>query len=149
MLALVQRVREAAVTVDHESVGSIEIGLLVYVGVAKGDESRDVDYVGNKIRHIRIFPDASGKMNLDVVQAAGAVLLVSNFTLVASTNRGRRPGFDRAADPEIAEELYEQLANRIRAEGVGVQTGRFGEKMFVTAVNDGPINLVIDSREDA
>ncbi|MCZ6684163.1 MAG: D-aminoacyl-tRNA deacylase, partial [Planctomycetota bacterium] len=113
MLALVQRVREAAVTVDHESVGSIEIGLLVYVGVAKGDESRDVDYVGNKIRHIRIFPDASGKMNLDVVQAAGAVLLVSNFTLVASTSRGRRPGFDRAADPDIAEELYEQLANRI------------------------------------
>ncbi len=87
-------------------------------------------------------------MNLDVVQAAGAVLLVSNFTLVASTDRGRRPGFDRAADPEIAEELYEQLANRIRAEGIGVQTGRFGEKMFVSAVNDGPINLVINSRED-
>lgn len=149
MLALVQRVREAAVTVDNESVGRIDAGLLVYVGIAKSDDSGDVDYIGNKIRHIRVFPDAAGKMNLDVLQSSGAVLLVSNFTLVASTNRGRRPGFDEAADPHIAEELYEQLARKIRGDGVGVQMGMFGKKMFVSAVNDGPINLVINSREDA
>ncbi len=146
MRALLQRVRSAAVDIDGETVGSIDHGLLVYVGVAAGDDPSDVRTVADKIRHIRIFPDRGGKMNLDVVQAGGSVLLVSSFTLHADTRRGRRPAFTGAADPQRAEELYDAIRARLSDMGLAVQTGRFRAMMRVSSVNDGPINVLIDSK---
>lgn len=146
MRALLQRVRSAAVDIDGETVGRIDHGLLVYVGVAAGDDPSDVQTVADKIRHIRIFPDRGGKMNLDVVQAGGSVLLVSSFTLHADTRRGRRPAFAGAADPQRAEALYDAIRARLSDMDLDVQTGRFRAMMRVSSVNDGPINVLIDSK---
>jgi D-tyrosyl-tRNA(Tyr) deacylase len=144
--ALVQRVSQATVTVDDQVVGSIGPGLLIYAGVAADDGPEHVDYIANKIRHLRIFRDADDKMNLDVVQAGGAVLVVSNFTLLADVDHGRRPAFTRAAGPQDANDLYERLCDRLRQSGLMVQKGRFGAKMSVDAANDGPINIIVDSK---
>jgi D-tyrosyl-tRNA(Tyr) deacylase len=147
MKALVQRVSEASVSVDGSVIGRIESGLLVYAGVCLGDTADDVEYLSGKIRFLRIFPDEAGKSNLDVVQAGGAILLVSNFTLAADTRQGRRPAFTTAAAPETAETLYTLMCTRLRESGLQVETGRFGAMMAVESVNHGPMNFLLDSRE--
>jgi D-tyrosyl-tRNA(Tyr) deacylase len=146
MRAVIQRVSSASVKVGDEVVGEIGTGLLVYVGVGPVDDSGDAATMANKIRYLRIFPDEAGKMNLDVVQAGGKVLVVSNFTLFADVSQGRRPAFTGAAAPEKAETLYHEVVGLLRETGLGVETGRFGAMMGVASENAGPINFVFDTR---
>lgn len=148
MRAVVQRVSSARVTVAGEVTGEIGRGLLVLLGVAQGDAEADAQWLAEKIVALRVFEDADGKMNRNVVDAAGGVLVVSQFTLLASTRKGTRPSFNDAARPELAIPLYEAF-NRFAATALGrpVATGRFAALMEVTLVNDGPVTLVIDSRQ--
>lgn len=145
MRAVLQRVRSASITVDDQPVASIAQGLVILLGVAKGDSEADVTYIADKIPHLRIFPDEAGKMNRSIVETKGALLIVSQFTLLGDTHRGRRPGFDAAAPPATAQQLYESLAQAIRERGVPVQTGKFGANMVVTLENDGPVTFILDS----
>jgi D-tyrosyl-tRNA(Tyr) deacylase len=145
MKAVVQRVGEASVTVDGDTVGRISLGLLVLVGVAPTDSIADVTAVAEKLAGLRVFSDADDKMNKSVLDVDGEVLLVSQFTLLADVRKGRRPSFIGAAAPELAEPLVQQLADQLRGLGVPVQTGSFGNKMRVALVNDGPVTLVINS----
>jgi D-tyrosyl-tRNA(Tyr) deacylase len=147
MIALVQRVSEAKVGVRGEVAGVIGRGLLVFLCAVKGDTDRDLDLVVNKVAQLRIFDDDTGKMNRSVLDIQGGVLVVSQFTLAASTRKGMRPSFDRAEGPERARELCEAFSNRLRGRGVPVATGVFGEKMDVSLINDGPVTIVLDSRE--
>jgi D-aminoacyl-tRNA deacylase len=147
MRAVVQRVSSASVHVDGRLTGAIERGLLVLVGVGSQDEASDVEYMAGRIRDLRIFPDAAGKMNLDVGQAGGAVLLVSQFTLFGDVRNGRRPSFIESAPPDLARGLYEGLAAALRARGLRVETGEFRAHMDVALVNDGPVTILIDSRK--
>lgn len=146
MRAVIQRVSRARVEVDAATIGAIDRGLLVYVAAAPDDAYADVQYMADKIAHVRIFPDPDGKMNLDVAAAGGAVLLVSAFTVCADARKGRRPSFDASAPGPVAEALMERLVQAIRACGLRVETGRFGASMQVDAVNDGPICILLDSR---
>jgi D-tyrosyl-tRNA(Tyr) deacylase len=146
MRAIVQRVKNAQVSVDGKIVGQINAGLLVYLGVGKDDSETDVAFIADKIVNLRIFADSNHKMNLSVKDKAGQVLVVSNFTLFGDCRKGRRPGFDLAAEPMIAEKLYEKVIQLIKAEGLEVQNGIFAAYMDVTASNDGPINFLIDSK---
>jgi D-tyrosyl-tRNA(Tyr) deacylase len=145
MRAVVQRVKKASVTVDGKIVGQINAGLLVYLGVGKGDEGTDAVFIADKLINLRIFTDSNDKMNLGVKDVKGDILLISNFTLYGDCRKGRRPGFDLAAEPAIAEKLYERVCELIRAEGLNVQKGVFAADMDVTASNDGPINFLLDS----
>lgn len=147
MRAVVQRVIRAQVTVDSECVGQIDAGLLVYLGVAEGDGELDVAYMVDKLFHLRIFGDEAGKMNLSVQDIKGQILLVSNFTLCGDCRRGRRPGFDGAAPPEVADALYQTVAEGLRQLGVPVETGRFQAHMHVECENDGPVTFLLDSRK--
>lgn len=144
MRLVLQRVSRARVEVDGERVGAIGRGLVVLVGVAAGDGPESAEVAAEKLLHLRIFADAAGKMNLDLRQAGGSLLLVSQFTLVASLDRGRRPSFEGAAPPEVAQERFEELAQRLAAAGVRVETGRFGARMEVELANDGPVTFVLD-----
>ncbi|HEX7780278.1 MAG TPA: D-aminoacyl-tRNA deacylase [Vicinamibacterales bacterium] len=146
MRSVIQRVSRASVTVDDRVVGAIGAGLVVFVGVAAGDGAADIDYTASKIRELRIFGDDQGRMNRSVVDAGGAVLVVSQFTLLADTRRGRRPGFDAAAAPEVAKAAYEDLVVRLRDAGLRVETGVFQAHMLVDLVNDGPVTILLDSR---
>ena len=146
MRAVVQRVRQASVEVGGEVVGRISAGLLVYAGAAPDDTDEDVAYIADKVAHLRIFRDENDKMNLDVGQIDGGVLLVSAFTVQADARKGRRPSFDSCAPGEIAEPLIDKLADAIRGYGLHVETGRFAAYMQVAAVNDGPICILLDSR---
>lgn len=146
MRAVLQRVTRAAVEVEGQPVGRIAHGLLVLLGVARDDEPADVRWMVEKLATLRIFPDAQGKMNLDIVAAGGALLVVSQFTLLGDTAKGRRPGFDRAAPPEVAQALYEEVVAGLTARGLPVETGRFGAHMQVSLVNDGPLTFILDSR---
>jgi D-tyrosyl-tRNA(Tyr) deacylase len=145
MRAVVQRVNEASVTVDGESVGAIDRGLLVYLGAARGDEARDVQYVADKIAGLRVFPNDQGKMSLSVIDIGGSLLVVSQFTLFGDVRRGRRPSFDGAADPADAERLYLEVVEALRAKALDVQTGTFRAMMLVQSVVDGPVTIQIDS----
>lgn len=145
MRACVQRVSEARVTVDGEVVGAIGRGLLVLLGVAADDGPRDLDWMVDKIVGLRVFEDAAGKMNRDLAEAGGALLVVSQFTLLGDCRKGRRPSFTGAAEPARAEALYRQFVDRVRALGVAVETGRFRAAMDVALVNEGPVTLVLDS----
>ena len=145
MKAVLQRVTSASVMVDGAIVGSIAKGLLVLVGVAKGDEESDGRYLVEKIRTLRIFPDEQGKMNRSLMDVGGAVLLVSQFTLLGDTANGRRPSFDEAAPPGEAKRLYEQMATDLRVHGTPVETGVFAAHMQVSLLNDGPVTFVLDS----
>jgi D-tyrosyl-tRNA(Tyr) deacylase len=145
MRMVCQRVLEAKVTVNDEPVGSIGRGLLVYLGVGKGDTINDAQFMADKIVNLRIFADQAGKMNLNVQDVASSVLLISNFTLHGDCRKGRRPGFDAAAQPTLAEQLYETVAGLIAAQGVPVEKGVFGGYMHVTSINDGPVNFLLDS----
>ena len=145
MRAVLQRVRSASVTVDGHAIASISQGLVVLLGVAKGDSDADVSYMVDKIPQLRVFSDEAGKMNRSIVDVQGELLMVSQFTLLGETHRGRRPGFDAAAPPDVAQRLYESVADAIRDCGVPVQTGKFGANMVVTLENDGPVTFVLDS----
>lgn len=147
MKAVLQRVTSASVEVDGQIVGQIQHGLMVLLGIAKGDDESDIRYLIDKIRGLRIFSDEQGKMNRSLSDVGGAVLLVSQFTLVGRTNNGRRPSFDEAGFPDDAKRLYEQLAGDLSAAGTQVETGVFGAPMRVALVNDGPVTFVLDSRE--
>lgn len=146
MKAILQRVINASVEVNGTVVGRIGTGLLVLLGVAKGDEETDCRYLVEKIRTFRIFSDEQGKMNRSLVDVGGSVLLVSQFTLLGSIVNGRRPSFDGAASPDVAKRLYEQVAADLRAAGTSVETGVFAAHMQVALVNDGPVTFVLDSR---
>ncbi len=145
MRAVIQRVREAKVEVDGKVVGQVGPGLLVYLGVGKGDTEADVQFMAEKLANLRIFSDDAGKMNRSVIDIGGGVLLVSNFTLHGDCRKGRRPGFDGAADPALADGLYEKVAQVIAQQGVPVAKGVFGAHMHVTSVNDGPVTFLLDS----
>jgi len=147
MKAILQRVTSASVEVDGTVVGQIGTGLLVFVGVAKGDEEADCRYLVEKLRTFRIFSDEQGKMNRSLVDIRGSVLLVSQFTLLGRTTNGRRPSFDDAAPPDEAKRLYEQVVEDLRAAGISVQTGIFAAHMRVALVNDGPVTFALDSRD--
>lgn len=144
MRIVLQRVTRASVDVDDETTGQIEAGLLALVGVADGDDDADARAAAVKITGMRIFPDAHGKMNLSVTDAGGAVLLVSQFTLLGDVRKGRRPTFTAAASPDRAVPILEALSDAIEATGVPVEHGRFGAHMVVDLVNDGPVTIVLD-----
>ena len=146
MKAVLQRVMRATVEVDGQVVGRIGGGLLVLLGVARGDGEHDVLYIVEKIQTLRIFVDQEGKMNLSLSDVGGALLVVSQFTLLGDTTKGRRPGFDLAAPPAEARALYDDAVGRLQAAGISVETGRFGAQMQVELVNDGPVTFLLDSR---
>lgn len=146
MRAIVQRVSQAVVEVDDAPVSRVEKGLLVYLGVASEDAETDLTYIAEKVRFLRVFPDEQGKLNLDVVQAGGEVLVVSAFTVQADARKGRRPSFDAAADPETARVLYQRTCEAITAQGATVKQGSFRARMAVSSINDGPICVLLDSR---
>ncbi len=145
MRAVIQRVSEAKVEIEGKVIGRIGPGLLVYLGVGKGDTEADVQFMAEKTANLRIFADEAGKMNRSVIDIGGGVLLVSNFTLHGDCRKGRRPGFDAAADPALAEGLYEKVAQVIAQQSVPVEKGSFGAHMHVTSVNDGPVTFLLDS----
>ncbi|MGQ0504368.1 MAG: D-aminoacyl-tRNA deacylase [Myxococcaceae bacterium] len=147
MRALLQRVLSASVTVDDEVIGRIGPGLLVLLGVGKGDTEQDVDWAVEKIANLRIFEDDAGKMNRSVSDDAKALLCVSQFTLYADTSKGRRPSFVEACEPTEAKRLYEFFCERARALELTVETGRFAADMKVALINDGPVTLWLDSRK--
>lgn len=145
MLAVVQRVSSASVTVDGSPSGEIGPGLLVLVGVGHDDTPADADALADKVAGLRILPDGEGRMNRSVADAGGAVLVVSQFTLHGDVRRGRRPSFTAAAPPEAAEPLVDRVVARIRAAGIRCETGVFGAHMDVALVNDGPVTLVVET----
>lgn len=146
MRAVVQRVRQAEVTVDGESVGKINRGFLVLLGVAVDDQPADAVAIASKIVGLRVFEDEARKMNLSLADVGGAVLAVSQFTLLADCRQGRRPSFTAAAPPELAKRLYQEFIAEVRGLGIPVETGRYQADMQVALVNDGPVTLLIDSR---
>lgn len=147
MKAVIQRVKSAQVYVDGRLSGKIGNGLLVFVGVGKGDDENDVSYLVSKVPDLRIFEDTSGKFNLSLKELKGEMLIVSQFTLYGDCKKGRRPSFTEAEEPAAAKILYERLINRLREQGIPVQTGEFQAKMEVHLVNDGPVTLLLDSRK--
>ena len=147
MRAVVQRVSEASVSVGGQIVGQIGAGLLVYLGVAVGDGSTDTHYLVSKVRDLRIFEDADGKMNCSVVETGGSVLLISQFTLSGDVRNGRRPSFIGAEPPGVARERYDETLVALRATGLTVAAGVFQAHMQVASVNDGPVTILLDSRK--
>ena len=145
MRAVVQRVTRAAVRVDGAVVGEIEAGLLVLVGIAQGDTAAEAGRLGEKVARLRIFADDDGRFDRSVLESGGAVLVVSQFTLLAETAKGNRPSFTAAAAPEQAERLYERVAAALREVGLEVEQGVFGAAMEVELVNDGPVTIVLDA----
>ena len=146
MKTVIQRVIKSSVTVDHQVIGSIERGLLVLIGVAEKDNPRDADYLVEKIINLRIFEDKQGKMNRSLLETGGEMLVVSQFTLLGDCSKGRRPSFIEAAGPEKAMRLYEYFAEKVRDQGIHVETGQFRAMMDVSLVNDGPVTLVLESK---
>jgi D-aminoacyl-tRNA deacylase len=146
---VIQRVKEARVDVAGTTVGSIGAGLLVLVGVSSTDSSQDAEYLADKITHLRIFPDHARRMNRSIVEAGGALLAISQFTLYGDCRKGRRPSFDEAAPPEQARKLYEYFVERLRSSNTIVETGVFQAEMEVHLVNDGPVTFVLDSNKNS
>ena len=147
MRAVVQRVARASVTVGDRVVGRIDRGLVVFIGVAGGDGSADIAYIASKVCDLRVFADEAGRMNRSVIEVGGALLAISQFTLLGDVRRGRRPAFDDAEEPEGARRIYEEVVSAFRARGVPVETGTFGAHMTIEVVNDGPVTVLIDSRK--
>ena len=145
MKVLLQRVTSAAVRVDEETVARIGRGLLTLVGAERGDDDQRPAAAARKVAGLRVFEDPAGKMNLDVSQSGGSILVVSQFTLLASTRKGRRPSFDAAATPDVAEPLVERFAEELERAGIPVARGRFGAHMKVELVNDGPVTLWVET----
>ena len=145
MRAVIQRVLEATVKVNDKLVGQIGKGLLVYLGVGKEDGLKDAEFIADKLVNLRIFADEAGKMNRSVLGVNGQILLVSNFTLYGDCRKGRRPGFDAAAEPVLAQQLYEKVIELVGKSGVTVEKGVFGAYMHVSSINDGPVTFLLDS----
>lgn len=145
MKALIQRIQEGSVQVDGEIVGKIGQGLLVFLGAGEGDESADLEYVFNKVIHLRIFEDEAGKMNLSLMDVKGELLIVSQFTLYADIRKGRRPSFDNAMKPDAAKKMYERFIEMAKEKGIQTQHGVFGADMKVSLVNDGPVTIMVES----
>jgi D-tyrosyl-tRNA(Tyr) deacylase len=149
MKVVIQRVREARVTVNESTTGSIRTGLLVFLGISQPDTASDADYLLDKIIGLRIFPDEAGKMNRSLEECGGALLIVSQFTLYGDCRKGRRPSFDRAAPPEHAQALYNYFVESAKRMCVQVETGVFQAMMQVHLINDGPVTILIDSADRA
>jgi D-aminoacyl-tRNA deacylase len=145
MRAIVQRVKESSVFIDGQSVATIGRGLLVLLGVAREDTKKEADFFAEKIPNLRIFEDENQKMNLSLLDTGGRMLVVSQFTLLGNCRKGRRPSYVDAAEPDMANTLYEYFIERVRARGIEVQSGRFRAMMDVHLVNDGPVTLVVES----
>ena len=146
MRAVIQRVSRASVTVDGEIIGKIDKGSMILLGVSCEDDASDLDYLVKKITAMRIFEDENEKMNLSVSDVNGSLLVVSQFTLMASTKKGNRPSFTEAGAPQMSETLYEKFISRCQALGLNTQHGQFGAHMQVDLINDGPVTIIIDSR---
>jgi len=146
MKAVIQRVMKGKVVVDGRTVGKIGKGFLVFLGVKKGDRDTDVEYIGRKVVNLRVFEDEVGKMNLRLKDVEGEILLVSQFTLHGDTKGQNRPSFIEAAEPKVAEKMYNEVGKVINKEGVKVEKGVFGAKMEVEIVNDGPVTIIIESK---
>jgi D-tyrosyl-tRNA(Tyr) deacylase len=147
MRAVIQRVKSAEVWVDGRLTGKIGKGLLIFIGVAKGDGEDDLDYLASKIPNLRIFEDESEKFNLSLKEIGGELLVVSQFTLYGDLRKGRRPSFTEAEEPSIAKALYERFISELKSQGIPIQTGEFQAKMEVHLVNDGPVTLLLDSKK--
>ncbi len=145
MRAVIQRVREASVTVDEQTIGAIGAGLVILIGVTHGDDESDARFLAQKIATLRIFEDVAGKFNLSALDVGAAALVVSQFTLYADTRRGRRPDFIDAARPEVAEPLIERFTALLREQGLRVETGKFQARMLVKIFNDGPVTIILKS----
>lgn len=145
MRVLIQRVTRAEVRVDSNVAGRINSGIVALIGIASGDTSKDADYLADKLVHLRIFSDSQGKMNLSALDTQAGILLISQFTLYGDCRKGRRPGFDAAAPPEQARELYRYFVDKVRRSGLLTQTGVFQSHMEVELVNDGPVTLLLES----
>lgn len=148
MRAVVQRVSRGAVRVDGKIIGEIDQGLVVLLGVGAGDTKKDASYLAEKIAHLRIFADQEQRLNLSVLDVAGQVLAVSQFTLYGDCRQGRRPGFSRAAHPDIAKELYLCFVEELERLGLRVATGKFQAHMMVEIINDGPVTILLDSKKE-
>lgn len=147
MKALLQRVKSSSVAVDDCVIGKIGAGFLLFLGVAVGDNEKDADYLVDKIANLRVFSDGDGKFNLSVLQVAGQVLVISQFTLLADTRKGRRPSFTDAAPPQIAEALYLYVISKLKGIGLTVESGKFAAHMQVAIINDGPVTILLDSTD--
>lgn len=145
MRAVVQRVARASVTVEGAVTGAVNKGLLVLLGVAEGDTEKDLQYIADKVTGLRIFEDENGKMNLSVKDVGGEILSVSQFTLCGDCRKGKRPSFDKAAAPAVANDFYEKFNDLCRQQGINVYTGQFGAHMEVELLNDGPVTILLDS----
>ena len=146
MKALVQRVSRASVSVNDDIVGKIGQGLVVFLGIAQGDSEEDASYLANKVVNLRIFADEASKFALSALETRGDILIISQFTLLADSRKGRRPSFTEAAPPDLAEELYEFFVEQVRSTGLKVETGLFQEHMLVQIYNDGPVTISLESK---
>ena len=147
MRAVIQRVSQASVTVEGAIIGQIQLGLMVLVGIVNEDDTSDIEWLSNKIIHMRIFEDENGVMNKSLIEVGGEILLVSQFTLHASTKKGNRPSYIAAAKPEISIPIYEAMIHQLQKDlGASIQTGKFGADMKVSLINDGPVTITIDSK---
>ena len=147
MRAVVQRVASSRVTVDERVTGEVKKGLLVLLGVTHDDTSKDVDYMVDKVTNLRLFEDENDKMNLSLKDIGGEVMAVSQFTLYGDARKGRRPSFSDAARPDVANPLYEEFVEKLRAQGITVGTGEFGAHMMVELTNDGPVTILLESKK--
>lgn len=146
MRAIIQRVREGSVAVGDEVIGKIGSGLLVLLGIDREDMAGDADYLADKVVNLRIFEDENGRMNRSLLETGGEMLVISQFTLLGDCQKGRRPSFVRAAEPDRANELYERFVRQVRQKGILTETGRFRAMMAVSLINDGPVTLIVESR---
>ncbi len=147
MRAVLQRVKYAKVQVDQKTIGQIEKGLLVYLGVGHKDKPEDIEWIVDKVVHQRVFADDEGKMNLSVNDVEGQILLISQFTLYGDCRKGRRPSFTKTAKPEVGEEIFNQAIEAFKATGIKIETGEFGADMQVESINDGPVTFLLDSKK--
>lgn len=148
MRAVVQRVLHSCVKVDDQTVGEIQKGILVLLGIENEDDKKDIEYLAEKIVNLRIFDDENGKMNMSLLGIQGEILVVSQFTLYGDCKKGKRPSYDRAAKPEKAKEIYENFINYLKRFNIKLEIGKFQASMMVEIINDGPVTLLIDSKKE-
>ena len=146
MKAVIQRVKKSSVSVDGKTIGKIDKGLMILLGIAKDDSEEDAMYLSEKIPNLRIFEDTEGKMNLSLVETGGDILVVSQFTLIGDTRKGRRPSYAGAARPELANRLYEYFISLLKQKGIKTESGQFQAMMDVSLINDGPVTLIVESK---